>query len=138
MVLGGTTSSCGFSIAGYDSSGTRQRHLCIVRAHLRVQPVGPAARRVMLGALVEAARTKPDLADPINVAVEELVHRSCKISSLILHGVLGFGCTPPQFVGSHSSCTLSHRFWNTMTSGQARRVRHVQRIGVDVPRQYIA
>ncbi len=63
------------SIAGYDTSGTRQRHLGVVRAHLQVQPVGPAARRVMLGALVEAARTKHDLADLINVAVEELVHR---------------------------------------------------------------
>ncbi len=63
------------SSAGYDGSGTRKRHLAAIRAHLRVQSWGPAAQRVMLGALREAARTKHDLADLINVAIEELVRQ---------------------------------------------------------------
>lgn len=63
------------SMVGYDSSGTRQRHLGVVRAYLRVHPFGPAAWRVMLSALREAARTKHDLADLINVAIEELVRQ---------------------------------------------------------------
>ena len=33
------------SIAGYDGSGTRQRHLGIVRAHLRVRVLGTSARK---------------------------------------------------------------------------------------------
>ncbi len=63
------------SIAGYDSSGTRQRHLATIRAHVQVRPWGSAAQRVMLGAVREAARTKYDLADLINVAIEELVRQ---------------------------------------------------------------
>ena len=63
------------SIAGYDDSGTRQRHLSAIRAYLQVAPWGPVARRVMLGALREAARTKNDLADLINAALDELVHQ---------------------------------------------------------------
>ncbi len=63
------------SSAGYDGSGTRKRRLAAIRAHLRVQPWGPAAQRVMLGALREAARTKHDLANLINVAIEELVRQ---------------------------------------------------------------
>jgi len=63
------------SIAGYDTSGTRQRHLIAIRAHLQVFPWGAVARRAMLGALREAARTKNDLADLINVAIEELVRQ---------------------------------------------------------------
>lgn len=63
------------SMTGYDSSGTRQRHLNTIRTHVQVRPWGPMAQRVMLGALREAARTKYDLADLINVAIEELVRQ---------------------------------------------------------------
>ncbi|GAC1437798.1 MAG: Tn3 family transposase [Chloroflexota bacterium] len=63
------------SSAGYDDSGTRKRHLATIRAHLQVRPWGAPARRVMLGALREAARTKYDLAALINVAIEELVRQ---------------------------------------------------------------
>lgn len=61
-----------FDPAAYDAAGTRRRHLVIIRAYLRVQAYGPAARHAMIRALAEAARTKSDL---INVAIEELVHQ---------------------------------------------------------------
>jgi TnpA family transposase len=63
------------SIAGYDTSGTRQRHLGAIRANLRVAPWGREARRGVLVALREAARTKNDLADLINAALDELVRQ---------------------------------------------------------------
>ncbi len=63
------------SIAGYDTSGTRQRHLGAIRAYLGVTPWGQPARRCMLVAVREAARTKNDLADLINVGLDELVHQ---------------------------------------------------------------
>jgi len=63
------------SIAGYDTSGTRQRHLGAIRANLRVAPWGREARRSVLVVLREAARTKNDLADLINVALDELVRQ---------------------------------------------------------------
>ncbi len=70
-------------LAGYDDSGTRRRHLPLIREALDLQPYGPPARKAFLRAMVEAARTKDDLADLINVALEELVRcrfemRACK------------------------------------------------------------
>ncbi|MBV9171110.1 MAG: DUF4158 domain-containing protein, partial [Chloroflexi bacterium] len=59
----------------YDRSGTRRRHLVIVRNHLDVRPYGPAAQHVMVRALAEAASTKHELEDLINVAVEQLVRQ---------------------------------------------------------------
>jgi hypothetical protein len=61
-------------LTGYDDSGTRRRHLPLIREALSIQPYGPPARKAFLRAMVEAARTKDDLADLINVALEELVH----------------------------------------------------------------
>jgi len=60
-------------LAGYDDSGTRRRHLPLIREALDLRPYGPPARKAFLHAMVEAARTKDDLADLINVALEELV-----------------------------------------------------------------
>src|SRR6266516_3763391 len=56
----------------YDSSGTRQRHIPLIRAAQQLKPYDSAARTCLLKAMIEAARTKEDLADLINVALEEL------------------------------------------------------------------
>ncbi|HRY19836.1 MAG TPA: DUF4158 domain-containing protein [Candidatus Competibacteraceae bacterium] len=61
--------------AAYDGSGTRRRHVRLIRQRLEVQPYGPEARQAMLQAMREAARTKEDLADLINVAIEELIRQ---------------------------------------------------------------
>src|SRR5713226_3289470 len=45
-------------LAGYDESGTRRRHLPLIREALDLQPYGPPARKAFLRAMVEAARTK--------------------------------------------------------------------------------
>jgi hypothetical protein len=62
-------------LASYDDSGTRRRHVRLVRQGLQVRSYGPEARQAMLRAMSEAARTKEDLADLINVAIEELVRQ---------------------------------------------------------------
>src|SRR5581483_2597437 len=54
------------AVAGYEQSGTRWRHMQIIRRHLRVQPYGRAAQRLVLHSMQEAARVKEDLADLIN------------------------------------------------------------------------
>jgi Domain of unknown function (DUF4158)/Tn3 transposase DDE domain len=59
----------------YDRSGTQQRHLAAIRDYLEVRPYGPAARRVMIHALAEAASAKHELEDLINVAIEQLVRQ---------------------------------------------------------------
>src|SRR6266700_6324699 len=56
----------------YDTSGTRQRHILLIRALQKLKPYGPAARTCFLKAMVEAGKTKEDLADLMNVALDEL------------------------------------------------------------------
>ena len=60
-------------VAGYDASGTRRRHLGVIRKHLNIQAFGPAAQQVMVAAMETAVQTQHDLVDLINVALEELV-----------------------------------------------------------------
>jgi|SRR5579859_1628962 len=62
-------------LEGYNRSGTRRRHLAVIRQHLGVNPYGPAARHAMVRALGEAASTKHELEDLINVAIEQLVRQ---------------------------------------------------------------
>jgi hypothetical protein len=60
----------------YDHSGTRRRHIPIIRAFLDVRPFDSTARSLVAAVVREAARTKDDLADLINIAIEELIrHR---------------------------------------------------------------
>jgi hypothetical protein len=47
----------------------------VIRAYLCVRAYGSDARHAMIRALAEAARTKSDLVDLINVAIEELVRQ---------------------------------------------------------------
>jgi TnpA family transposase len=72
-VAGGSVTS--EELQRYDAAGTRGRHLAVIRAYLQVQPYGAAARRTVLTAMVEAAASKDDLADLINIGLEELVRQ---------------------------------------------------------------
>lgn len=56
----------------YDTSGTRQRHILLIRTLQKLKPYGSDARTCFLKAMVEAGKTKEDLADLINVALDEL------------------------------------------------------------------
>jgi TnpA family transposase len=66
-------------LVGYKLSGTRKRHVQIIRQTLQVQCYGKEARHAMLVAMSEAARTKDELADLINVAIEELVRKKYEL-----------------------------------------------------------
>jgi hypothetical protein len=56
----------------YDNSGTRQMHIPLIRDAQQLKPYGPDARICLLKAMLEAAGTKEDLANLINVALEDL------------------------------------------------------------------
>ena len=56
----------------YDASGTRQRHIPLIRTARQIQLYGPAARTCALKAMIGVARIKEDVADLINVALEAL------------------------------------------------------------------
>lgn len=60
-------------LSGYDTSGTRLRHLAAIRAYRQVQPYDRAVQRLLIRSLVDAAQTKTDLTGLINVGIEELV-----------------------------------------------------------------
>lgn len=60
-------------LSDYDVSGTRQRHLALIREYLQVKPFDEEARKALLDATREAALTKEDPADIINVGIEELL-----------------------------------------------------------------
>jgi hypothetical protein len=61
-------------LANYETSRTRWRHTNIVRDYLSISHYQTQARRIIVKSMAEAAKTKNDLADIINVAIEELVH----------------------------------------------------------------
>ncbi|HET9239221.1 MAG TPA: Tn3 family transposase [Oligoflexus sp.] len=65
----------------YDESNARLRHLNLILAFLRVTPYDKASEAAMIAAVTEAASTKDDLADIINVAIEELVRQRCELPS---------------------------------------------------------
>jgi hypothetical protein len=60
-------------LSGYDTSGTRLRHLAAIRAYRQVQPYDRSVQRLLIRSLVDAAQTKTDLADLINIGIEELI-----------------------------------------------------------------
>jgi hypothetical protein len=62
-------------MVAYDASTARDRHMALVRASIGVTAYGSAARKIIVEASLEAARTRDDLADIINVAIEEVVRQ---------------------------------------------------------------
>lgn len=62
-------------LVAYDPSKTRKRHMQTIRQNLNIHYYDKEARHIMLLAMREAARTKEDLADIINVGIEELIRK---------------------------------------------------------------
>jgi hypothetical protein len=63
----------------YDESGTRRRHVKIIRHHLRVKSLDETGQVVLSTAVRVAAERMEDLADIINVAIEELIRESFEL-----------------------------------------------------------
>jgi TnpA family transposase len=63
------------TIGAYDESGTRRRHVAIIRDYLQVNAYGDDAQAVLAQVMHEAAYTKEDLVDLINIGIEELVRQ---------------------------------------------------------------
>ena len=63
----------------YDESGTRRRHVKIIRKYLCVQSFDESGQAVLSAAVRLAAARMEDLADIINVAIEELIRSSFEL-----------------------------------------------------------
>ncbi|NJL51779.1 MAG: DUF4158 domain-containing protein [Hydrococcus sp. SU_1_0] len=61
-------------LTSYEQSKTKKRHIALIREFLSIKSYGVEARKIVVRSMGQAARTKNDLADIINVAIEELVH----------------------------------------------------------------
>jgi hypothetical protein len=66
-------------LSDYDDSGTRRRPVPLIRKRQGAKPFGHEGLQLLGGAVREAARTKEDLADLINVGIEELVRHSFEL-----------------------------------------------------------
>ncbi len=60
------------NLAAYDTSGTRQRHMNAIREYCGITAFGDESEILMDRAIAEVARSREDIADIINVAIEEL------------------------------------------------------------------
>jgi TnpA family transposase len=67
------------SMAEYDESGTRRRHVPIIRKYLRVKSFDEDGQALLSDSVRLAAARMEDLADIINVAIEELVRQSFEL-----------------------------------------------------------
>ncbi len=63
------------AMKGYDADLIRRRHTDLVLEFLGVTAYGPTARQIILETCLEASRTRDDLPDIINMAIEELVRQ---------------------------------------------------------------
>lgn len=62
-------------IENYSKSGTRIRHVQVIREYLSIKAYGSEARHLVVRATGIAARTKDEPSDLINVAIEELIRQ---------------------------------------------------------------
>jgi TnpA family transposase len=91
----------------YDIPSTLYRHQSLIRDYLGVTVYGPAARRAALTAGMEAARTKEDLADIINVMIEALVHQRFELPAFNTLERIAF--TARRFVNQRYQHTIAER-----------------------------
>jgi hypothetical protein len=67
------------TLAEYDESGTRRRHVPIIRKYLHVKNFDEDGRALLSSTVRMAAARMEDLADIVNVAIEELIRHSFEL-----------------------------------------------------------
>ncbi|RQM53612.1 MULTISPECIES: Tn3 family transposase [Burkholderia] len=70
------------TLARYDRSGSKSRHQKILREFLRILPVDSTVQTWLTKLAANAARTKAELPDIVNVMLEELVRRRYELPPL--------------------------------------------------------
>jgi TnpA family transposase len=63
------------SLSEYDKGPSRRRHLSLIREYCGISAEPDQTRKALAQAVVNGAQTKEDVADIINVAIEELVRQ---------------------------------------------------------------
>jgi hypothetical protein len=65
----------GQDLITYDLSGTRRRHLQVIRTHLQIIATGSAMHEAMEQAMRDACESKDEVIDLINIAIEQLIRQ---------------------------------------------------------------
>jgi Domain of unknown function (DUF4158) len=76
-------------LQAYDLSTARDRHTTLIREFLGVTAYGPAAREVVVETCLQAARTRDDLPDLINMAIEELIRQRFELPAFLASPMFG-------------------------------------------------
>jgi TnpA family transposase len=63
----------------YDASGSRSRHMAVIRDYLQITPYNQTTHQRTLDVMRNAAHIKDDVADLINAAIEELVRQRVEL-----------------------------------------------------------
>ncbi len=66
----------------YDASGTRSRHQKLLRGYLHIRPVDANTITWLEALATDAAHTKVELPDIVNVLIEELIRVRCELPPL--------------------------------------------------------
>ena len=66
-------------LSTYDASTARLRHMALVRSYLGVTPFADSARKLVLRTCLAGSRVREDLADIVNMAIEELIRQRCEL-----------------------------------------------------------
>src|SRR4030042_3006253 len=69
------------NLENYDRSGSRRRHLTVIRSYLNIICDSKKIRRIVVKTAFEASKTKDHDADIINVVIEELIRKGCELPS---------------------------------------------------------
>ena len=60
-------------LKNYDKSSSKKRHLIIIRDYLKITAYGEETRKIVINVATQAAKTKDNDADIINIVIEELI-----------------------------------------------------------------
>ncbi|MDF3839615.1 Tn3 family transposase [Cupriavidus basilensis] len=72
----------------YDASGTRSRHQKLLRGYLHIRPAEANTLKWLEALATDAAHTKVELPDIVNVLIEELIRVRCELRKVIKYNQL--------------------------------------------------
>jgi TnpA family transposase len=68
-------------LKNYDKSSSKKRHLIIIRDYLKITAYGEETRIIAINVATQAAKTKDNDADIINIVIEELIRQRYELSA---------------------------------------------------------
>lgn len=103
----------------YDASKSRKRHLIRIREHLQIRRFTFKGRQVVAQSMTEATKTKHDLSDLINIAIEELIRHRCELPAF------SFLLRSAQRIRKEGTALLYRRIARSMTFTERQQIKQL-------------